>query len=138
MSNREAFAQAIQCFADPKRRDDYFQIYSDDVVVHGYQGVAPGLESVKRFYYAFWDVFPDARVTAQDIIGEGVTIVARYVITGTTRQEFMGTAATGQRIELPGISILHFREGRCFERWTCSDSRTLLNQIKASLSVPLR
>jgi predicted ester cyclase len=131
MSNRERFAQALKCFADPQNRNDYFQFYSDDIVVHGYQGIEPGLESVKQFYYAFWKVFPDAQVMLQDLISEGDTLAARYTITGTMRQDFMGFAATGQRIELPGISILHFRSGQCFERWTCSDSRILLNQIGA-------
>jgi len=134
MSNRDTFTQALECFADPPRRDDYFHLYSDDIIVHGYQGIKPGLESVKQFYYAFWKVFPDARVKAQDLIGEGDTLVARYVITGTMHEDFMGVVATGQRIELPGISILHFRSGQCHERWTCSDSLILLNQIRSSLS----
>jgi predicted ester cyclase len=134
MPNRERFVLALASFADPQKRDDYFHLYSDDIIVHGYQGIEPGLESVKQFYYAFWKVFPDARVTAQDLIGEGDTLVARYVITGTMHETFMGVAATGQRISLPGISILHFRNGQCFERWTCSDSLILLNQIKASTS----
>ena len=132
MSNRDCFARALRCFADPKKRDEYFQMYSDDIILHGYQGIEPGLENVKRFYYSFWKVFPDARVTAHDLIGEGDTLVARYTITGSMREPFMGVAPTGQQIELPGISILRFRDGKCFERWTCSDSLLLLNQIRAA------
>ena len=133
MSNRESFSHAIKCFSDPQRRNEYFQLYSDDIILHGYQGIAPGLESVKQFYYAFWKLFPDARVLIQDLIGEGNPLVARYTITGSMHEPFMGVPATGQRIELPGISILHFRNGQCFERWTCSDSLVLLNQIGASV-----
>ncbi len=133
MSNRPSFAQALKYFADPQRRNEYFSLYSDEIILHGYQGIEPGLESVKRFYYAFWKIFPDARVTVQELIDEGDTLVARYTITGTMHEAFMGVAATRQRIELPGISILHFRNGRCFERWTCSDSLVLLNQIGASV-----
>ncbi len=134
MSNRESFTRALECFADPQKRDEYFHLYSDEIVVHGYQGIEPGLRRVKQFYYAFWKVFPDARVMAQDLIGEGDTLVARYVITGTMHEDFMGVSPTGQRIELPGISILHFRNSQCFERWTCSDSLLLLNQIGGSAS----
>jgi predicted ester cyclase len=134
MSDRESFAQALKCFADPQRRNEYFRFYSDDIIVHGYQGIKPGLDNVKQFYCAFWRVFPDAQVTAQELIGEGDTLVARYTITGTVHEDFMGVAATGQRIELPGISILHFRNGQSFERWTCSDSLILLNQIRASVA----
>lgn len=134
ISNRESFALALTRFADPQQRNEYFQFYSDDIVVHGYQGIEPGLESVKQFYYAFWKAFPDAQVTVEDVIGDGDTLVARYIITGTLHETFMGVAATGQRIELPGISILHFRNGKCFERWTCSDSLVLLKQIGASIA----
>jgi hypothetical protein len=45
-------------------------------------------------------------------------------------EAFMGVPATGQRIELPGISIFHFRNGQCFERWTCSDSLVLLITVE--------
>ena len=100
--------------------------------MHGYQGVEPGLDSVKQFYNAFWKVFPDARVTIQDLVEEGETLALRYLITGTQHETFMGIAPAGQRIELPGISFLHFRNGRCFERWTCSDSAVFLNQIGAT------
>jgi steroid delta-isomerase-like uncharacterized protein len=131
MSNRESFSHAIKCFSDPQRRNEYFQLYSDDIILHGYQGIEPGLESVKQFYYAFWNQIPDAQMLIQDLIGEGDPLVARYTITGTMHEPFMGVPATGQRIELPGISILHFRNGQCFERWTCSDSLVLLNQIGA-------
>lgn len=133
MSNRQNFAHAIQCFADPRKRDQYFRLYSDDIVLHGYQGVEPGLESVKQFYQAFWEVFPDAQVTVQEVLEEADTLVARYVITGTQHKAFMGVPEAGQRIELPGISIMHFRGGRCFERWACSDSLLLLSQIGAPM-----
>ena len=135
MSNRESFSHAIKCFSEPQKRIEYFQLYSDDVILHGYQGIEPGLESVKQFYYAFWKLFPDAQVLIQDLIGEGDTLVARYTIIGTMSEAFMGVPAKGQRIELPGISILHFRNGQCFERWTCSDTLVLLNQVGASVVV---
>ena len=134
MSNRESFTQAIQCFANPPKRGEYFRLYSEDIVLHGYQGVEPGLESVKRFYHAFWRVFPDAHVIVQELIGEGDTLVVRYIIAGTMHEDFMGVPAARQRIELPGISILHFRNGQCLERWTCSDSLLLLHQIGASVA----
>ena len=129
MSNRQRFGQAILCFGDPQRRNEYFGLYADDVLLHGYQGVEPGLESVKQFYHAFWTVLPDAQVTVQEVLEEADTLVARYVITGTQQEAFMGVAAAGQRIELPGISSMHFRSGRFFERWACSDSLLLLSQI---------
>jgi predicted ester cyclase len=130
MTNKGTLEQSLAHFAHPDKRQEYFRLYSDDIVLHGYPGIEPGLENVKQFYYAFWKVFPDARVILQELVGEGDTLVARYVILGTQHEPFMGVAADGQQIELPGISVLHFRNGRCFERWTCSDSLVLLSQIR--------
>jgi predicted ester cyclase len=130
VSNRAIVERALQCFADPARRHEYFELYSEDIVLHGYQGVGPGLNEVKRFYRDFWEVFPDAQVTAQEMLEQGDTLAIRYVISGHQQKPLMGVAAAGQQIELPGISILHFTNRRCFERWTCSDSLLLLNQIR--------
>jgi predicted ester cyclase len=129
MSNRQSLGQALKCFADPTKQQDYFRLYSDDTVLHGYQGVNPGLESVKQFYNAFWEVFPEAQVKVEELIEEDDTLVVRYVIMATQQKAFMDVAAVGQRIVLPGISILHFKRGRCFERWTYSDSLLRLDQI---------
>jgi hypothetical protein len=72
MSNRQSLQRALECFADPRKRQDYFHLYSEDVVLRGYQGVEPGLESVRQFYNAFWEVFPDAQVTVKELIEEGI------------------------------------------------------------------
>lgn len=129
MSNRQIVERALERFSDPARRAEYFQLYSEDVVLHGYEGVEPGLESVKKFYTAFWAAFPDAALAAEDFVEQDDSVVVRYVISGTQQQTFMGVAATGQKIRLPGISFLRFSNGRCFERWTASDSLVLLIQI---------
>jgi hypothetical protein len=48
MSNWEVLHSAIECFADPARRPSYFDLYAENIILHGYAGVDPGLESVKR------------------------------------------------------------------------------------------
>jgi hypothetical protein len=50
MSNRQRLFQALKDFGDPGKRQDYFHLYSPDIVLHGYQGLDPGLEvSVRGF-----------------------------------------------------------------------------------------
>ena len=132
MSYRATLDEALRCFGDPQKREEYFQLYSPDVVLHGYGGVEPGLENVKQFYRRFWHVFPDANIATLQIVEQGETAVVHHVTTGTLSETFMGVPPKGQRIKLPGISILHFREGRCFERWTCSDSLLLMRQLGAA------
>ena len=130
MSNRHYVEKAIEAFGDPSRREQYFDLYSDDAVVHGYQGIGPGKANIKRFYKEFWSVFPDARVTLQEVLEQGNVVAARYTITGTQHLAFLGIPSTGNIIQLPGLSFLHFRDGKCVERWACSDSMVLLSQLR--------
>ncbi len=132
MSNRHHIEKAIERFGDPSKRDAYFDLYSDDAMVHGYQGVSPGKANIERFYKDFWSVFPDARVTLQEVVEQENSAAIRYVITGTQHQAFLGIPPTQQMIQLPSLSFLHFRDGRCVERWACSDSMVLINQLRGA------
>ena len=68
MSNRDIVERALVCFADPQRRERYFDLYSENIILRGYSGVEPGLDSVRRYYAGVWSVFPDARVIAEELI----------------------------------------------------------------------
>jgi steroid delta-isomerase-like uncharacterized protein len=129
MSHREIVERALACFAEPSRRDSYFDLYAEDVVLHGYAGVEPGLESVKRYYAGIWAVFPDARVHAEDVIEMDDKVVLRFVMTGTHSGAFLGLNATGKSIRLPGMTILRFQGGKCVERWSVADSLSVLVQL---------
>ena len=109
MSNRDYIEKAIACFGDSSRREEYLDLYSDDAVVHGYQGIGPGKANIERFYGDFWSVFPDARVELQEVAEQGDSAAIRYVIIGTQDQAFLGNPSTGHTIQLAGISSLHFK-----------------------------
>ncbi len=129
MSDRPFIEKAIECFGDPSRREACFDLYSDNAVVHGYQGIGPGRRNIEVFYKEFWRVFPDARVVLHEVVEQGDSMAIRYTTTGTQRETFLGIPSTGQEIQLPGLSFLHFEKGRRVERWACSDSMVLLNQL---------
>lgn len=131
MSNRSIVERALECFADPPRRDRYFELYSENVVLHGYNGVDPGLASVKNYYAGIWSVFPDARVIAEDWIETGDKVILRFTMVGTHTQPFLGVEATGLSARLPGMTILRFEDQKCVERWSLTDTLSLLVQLGA-------
>jgi len=131
MSNRDLVQRALEYFADPQRRERYFDLYAEDIVLHGYGGVEPGLDSVRRYYAAVWSVFPDARVIVEDVIEAGDKMTLRFTMTGTHSQPFLGVAATGRAVRLPGMTILRFENQKCVERWSVTDSLSLLAQLGA-------
>jgi steroid delta-isomerase-like uncharacterized protein len=129
MSNREIVEHALACFAEPSRRDSFFDLYAEEVVLHGYAGVEPGLDSVKRYYAGIWAVFPDARVHAEDMLELDDKVALRFTMTGTQRGPFLGLNATGKSIRLPGMTILRFEGRKCVERWSVADSLSVLVQL---------
>lgn len=128
MSNKQIVERALAHFAEPSLRDRYFELYSDNIILHGY-GIEPGLLSVKRYYAQVWVAFPDARVDAEEIIECGDKVLVRFTMRGNHRGPFRGIQATGRSIAVPGMTILRFEEQQCVERWSIIDGLSLLAQL---------
>jgi len=111
--------------------DGYLALYDPEAVLHGYAGVDPGLSSIRHFYQAFWAAFPGSRLVFEDVFASGEKVACRFLLQGNHRGTFQGIAPTGVRINMPGITILEFHDGRCTRRWTYSDSVGLLQQLGA-------
>jgi steroid delta-isomerase-like uncharacterized protein len=130
VSNRERLERAI---ASWNRGDltQYLRLYSDDVVIHGYAGLEPGIANVRRFYEAWWEAFPASQLILEDAVDAGDRVACRFHITGTHGGPFQGIAASGRPISVSGFTILRFSDGACVERWSLVDSLGLLTQIGA-------
>ena len=104
--NRAIVRRAIEAFNKRADRSGYFDMYADDVELHGFPpGLPPGIEGVKAFYGQVWSAFPDEQLTIEDLLAEGDRVVVRYQMSATHQGEFMGVAATGK----PRMIIQAFR-----------------------------
>jgi steroid delta-isomerase-like uncharacterized protein len=130
-SNLEILEQALARFADPATRPQYLELYATDAVIHGYAGLEPGLENIRRFYEAIWSAFPDCRVDIEDSFSHEDRVACRYVLRGTHLGAFQGIPPTGRRVEVPGITILRYVDGKVVERWSQADFAGLLQQLGA-------
>lgn len=77
------------------------------------------------------DIFPDLRITIEDMIAEGDKVVVRTTTRGTHRGEFMGIAPTGRRVAVAGMEILRFAGGKVVEHWSISDDLGMMRQLGA-------
>ena len=69
---------------------------------------ATGAELLKQVWAMLFRVYPDIRLTVEDVIAEGDKVVARNTVTGTHQGEFMGVAATGKSVTYNEIFIFRF------------------------------
>ena len=111
--------------------DDYLTLYDDDVILHGYSPQPMNKAAVKGFYEGIFAGLPGSQIELLDTLGSGDRIVARFAQRGRHDGALMGVPATGREVELNGITILAFRDGRVIERWAAADMLGLLVQLGA-------
>jgi len=111
--------------------DGYLRLYDDSIRLHGNTPKPMDKPAVRAFYQAIFAAFPGNRLDLHEIFGVDERLTCRFTLSGEHKGTFLGVPATGTQIALPGITILHFRDGRCIERWSCADMLGVLVQIGA-------
>jgi steroid delta-isomerase-like uncharacterized protein len=90
-----------------------------------------GPEDVKRFMGEFRSAFPDFHSTIEDQIAEGDRVVTRWRMRGTHQGEFRGIAPTGKELDITGIGIFRFSDGKVVESWDNFDQLGMMRQLGA-------
>lgn len=81
--------------------------------------------------------FPRYEMIGEDLIVDGDKVVLRFSWRGTHQGNFMGIAATGRKIDVPGIIIYRLakdknNETKIVEHWMQVDSAALMQQLGVS------
>ncbi|HLZ90114.1 MAG TPA: ester cyclase [Candidatus Acidoferrum sp.] len=93
--------------------------------------VGRGPDSEKKRLALYRNAFPDIRFTVEDLIAEGETVVARWSCRGTHKGELNGIAPTNKQINITGVSIARFADGKISEGFVNWDALGLMQQLGA-------
>ncbi|GGW37454.1 ester cyclase [Streptomyces xantholiticus] len=89
-----------------------------------------GVEHLREWVRIQRDSFPDLHVVVEDWIEEGDKIVQRFTARGThSGADYYGIPASGRKIEISGIVIDHFVDGKIVESWFSMDGMELAQQL---------
>ena len=91
--------------------------------------VGRGPESEKKRVTLDRTAYPDLRLTIEDIIAEGETVVARWSCRGTHKGDLSGIAPSGKKFTISGVSIARFASGKIVEGWVNWDALGLMQQL---------
>lgn len=106
------------------------KLLTPDFVFTSPSQVVEGSEAVAGYLSYLRSAFPDLHFTTHDTIIEEDRAACIWTLHGTQEQEFMGFPAQGQKVALPGVSILKISEGRLSRARTYWDRQTLLEQLQ--------
>jgi steroid delta-isomerase-like uncharacterized protein len=91
--------------------------------------VGRGPESEKKRVMHHRNAFPDMRLTIEDIIAEGETVIARWSCRGQHKGELNGFAPTGKQVAITGVTIARFVGGKMVEGFVDWDALGLMQQL---------
>ena len=97
-------------------------------------GQGPGREGFRSFFRTLTTAFPDAHLEPQTMVADDDSVAFAYTLTGTHQGDFNGVAPTGKRIEVRGVQIGRFENGKIAERWGSTDELGILTQLGAEPS----
>ena len=107
--------------------DEYF---AAEYVYHGPAGELDA-QGFKAMHSMFLSAFPDAKISAEDMIAVGDKVVTRWKIRATQTGELQGIAPTGKEVTITGIIITRVEGGKAVEEWEAFDQLSLMQQLGA-------
>ena len=105
--------------------------YAPDYVGHEpTTGDIRGIVGARQFAANYRAAFPDLEATIEDQLTEGDTVVTRFSVRGTHQGEIEDLGpATGNRMEVTGITIERFANGKIVEDWSIFDALGMMQQL---------
>ena len=138
--NEQIVRRLVEECVNSNRPDLLPDFVDPDVRVHpGTPGAAPdtkGIDELREAFRRFHHVFPDLRVTLDDVIATNDKVAARWTATGTHRTEFAGIPATGGSVRWGGTDIYRLADGKVAEWWRNDDFVGLLQQLRRDPLAP--
>jgi predicted SnoaL-like aldol condensation-catalyzing enzyme len=105
------------------RREAIDEMFPEDCVLHDGRNEYRGPAEFKRFYDALRAQLSDVRVTPLETISEGDMVCLRWSSTAKH-------STSDKHVEVTGMSILRFKDGRFAEAWQNWDQHGLLQQLE--------
>ena len=88
-----------------------------------------GPESEKKRATLYRTAFPDLRLTIEDIIAEGETVMTRWSCRGTHKGDLSGIAPTGNPFTISGMTVARVANGKLAEGYVNWDALGLMQQL---------
>jgi ubiquinone/menaquinone biosynthesis C-methylase UbiE/predicted ester cyclase len=112
--------RALEEVCSGRDLDGIASVYHPEFVDHVNRLEYRGHDGARRSVALYLELFPDLRFDVEEQVSEGDRVASRWTLHGTHR---------GRSVELRGIVISRFEDGRIIEDWAASDTMELVRQL---------
>ena len=88
-----------------------------------------GPDGLKAAAEGWRTAFPDAHLTLDQLLAEKDQVACQWTFTGTHKGELNGTPPTGKTVEITGLSIIDFADGKMTKEVVAADMLGLMKQL---------
>jgi len=120
------FFEEIFCSNDLHRLQ---ATHAEAHVSHLPSGDYYGPDGVRIDIAAVLEAFPDLQIGLEAVHDAGESVAYRFRAQGTHLGAFLGYEPTGRPVEIEGLGIDRFEDGKVVERWVQFDSLGILQQL---------
>lgn len=89
----------------------------------------PDRNGLKKGWEDFAKGYPDLNCKINFMIADTDCVTMQYTITGTNTGSVIGMPATGKKINVDGVDIVRFKNGKAIEHWGYMDEMKMMTQL---------
>jgi steroid delta-isomerase-like uncharacterized protein len=97
-----------------------------------------GHDAYREYVRDIVGAFPDFRGEHHVVLEDGNRVMTHFTVSGTNTGSFGPLPPTGRRVEIDGMSLIRFEDGRIAEERVFLDSREFRRQLGLSFPAILR
>ena len=128
--SKELIQLSVDEFYNTGDVDAIDRIYAADFVQYEPSGTK-NLAEFKQSARGLFSAFPDLVLTIDDLVAEGNKVTKRWTARGTHKGEYLGIPASGNSLNVTGISVYRVADGKFAECWHLADALTMMQQLGA-------
>lgn len=126
----KAAYKAISAAWDAGNVTEFDKYISPNSVDHDpMPGQKPGLEGMKEMAKMMKASYPDMKSTIDYIGVDGDILTARFHMAGTNSGPMMGMPPTGKKVNVEGVDMVKWENGKFTEHWGVFDAMGMMQQL---------
>lgn len=127
-SMKAAYKALTQAWNDGKT-EEFDKYMSADYKSHNAMPGYEGVEGAKKMAKEIIAGYPDMNTTPEDIRVDGDILMARTRMVGTNTGPSMGMPATNQKMDVIGLEMTRWQNGKFVEGWFAMEEVKMMTQL---------